>query len=58
MARSVIANRRRSPGLYDEGLDPTFTVTHHFAAEEYEKAFATAAEGTAGKVILDWVPRD
>ncbi|MFD4766114.1 L-threonine 3-dehydrogenase [Streptomyces niveus] len=56
--RKVFDTWHTMAGLYDEGLDPTFTVTHHFAAEEYEKAFATAAEGTAGKVILDWVPRD
>ncbi|MEU0282739.1 L-threonine 3-dehydrogenase [Streptomyces sp. NPDC006195] len=44
--------------LLDQGMDPSFTITDHFVAEDYEKAFATAAEGHAGKVILDWVPRD
>jgi threonine 3-dehydrogenase len=40
--------------LLDQGLDPSFIVTDHFPADEYEKAFAAAAEGRAGKVIIDW----
>jgi threonine 3-dehydrogenase len=40
--------------LLDQGLDPQPIITHHFAAQEYERAFAAAADGTAGKVILTW----
>ncbi|MGW7519514.1 L-threonine 3-dehydrogenase [Streptomyces sp. NPDC054796] len=40
--------------LIADGLDPSFTVTHHYAAEEHLKAFTAAAEGTAGKVLIDW----
>lgn len=29
-------------------------ITHRFAPEDWEQAFAAAAEGTAGKVIIDW----
>lgn len=32
----------------------TSVITHRFAAEEFEQAFATAREGSCGKVILDW----
>ncbi|MFJ9159879.1 L-threonine 3-dehydrogenase [Streptomyces griseoviridis] len=44
--------------LLDEGLDLSFAVTDHFDARDWEKAFATAAQGDSGKVILDWAPRD
>ncbi|MFE5736207.1 L-threonine 3-dehydrogenase [Streptomyces celluloflavus] len=43
--------------LLDEGLDPSFTITHHFPAVQYDKAFTTVAEGAAGKVLLDWGAR-
>ena len=29
-------------------------ITHKFAAEDWEEAFATARAGKCGKVILDW----
>ena len=29
-------------------------ITHRFAAEDWEEAFATARAGQCGKVILDW----
>lgn len=29
-------------------------ITHRFAAEDFEEAFAAAATGTCGKVIMDW----
>ena len=29
-------------------------ITHRFAAEDWEEAFATARSGQCGKVILDW----
>lgn len=56
--RKVFDTWHTMADLLDQGMDPSFTITDHFAAEDYEKAFATAAEGDAGKVILDWVPRD
>jgi threonine 3-dehydrogenase len=36
------------------GLDVAPVITHRYPAAEYEAAFATAASGAAGKVILDW----
>ena len=40
--------------MLQSGLDITPVITHRFGAGEYEQAFATAASGAAGKVILDW----
>src|SRR5579862_5978972 len=40
--------------MLQSGLDITPLVTHRFAAEEYEAAFATAMSGESGKVIMDW----
>ncbi|MER7759681.1 L-threonine 3-dehydrogenase [Streptomyces sp. NPDC097619] len=40
--------------LLEEGFDPSFTVTHRYPADEWEKAFARAADGTAGKVVVHW----
>jgi threonine 3-dehydrogenase len=40
--------------MLQSGLDVSPVITHHFAASEFEEAFATAGGGRAGKVILDW----
>ncbi|MBA3267460.1 MAG: L-threonine 3-dehydrogenase [Acidimicrobiia bacterium] len=40
--------------LLQSGLDVTPVITHRFAAADFEEAFATAAGGHAGKVLLDW----
>jgi threonine 3-dehydrogenase len=40
--------------MLQSGLDVSAVITHRFGAEEYEQAFATAAGGQAGKVLLDW----
>jgi threonine 3-dehydrogenase len=40
--------------MVQSGLDITPVITHRFEFEEYEKAFATAHSGQAGKVILRW----
>jgi threonine 3-dehydrogenase len=36
------------------GLDIRPVITHRFAFDRYEEAFAAAASGQAGKVLLDW----
>ena len=36
------------------GLDVTPVITHRFAADDYEEAFAVMRTGEAGKVILEW----
>lgn len=40
--------------MVQSGLDIGPVITHRYGAAEYEEAFAIAATGTAGKVILDW----
>ncbi|MFJ9855521.1 L-threonine 3-dehydrogenase [Streptomyces sp. NPDC101150] len=52
--RRIFDTWRMASALLDSGLDPTPVITHHFGYEHYEAAFATAREGTSGKVVLDW----
>jgi threonine 3-dehydrogenase len=40
--------------MLQSGLDISHVITHRFAAEDFEEAFATAASGQAGKVLLEW----
>jgi threonine 3-dehydrogenase len=40
--------------MLQSGLDLSPVITHHYAAEQYEDAFATLLSGQSGKVILDW----
>jgi threonine 3-dehydrogenase len=40
--------------MLQSGLDVSPVITHRFAAAEFEEAFATAASGEAGKVVLNW----
>jgi threonine 3-dehydrogenase len=40
--------------MVQSGLDVSPVITHHFAHADHEEAFATAASGEAGKVILHW----
>jgi threonine 3-dehydrogenase len=40
--------------MVQSGLDIGPVITDRFAAADHEEAFATAASGGSGKVILDW----
>jgi threonine 3-dehydrogenase len=40
--------------MVQSGLDVSPVITHHFQYGDHEQAFATAASGKAGKVILHW----
>jgi len=40
--------------MVQSGLDIRPVITDRFAAADHEAAFATAANGASGKVILDW----
>ena len=40
--------------LTQSGLDIAPVITHRFAAEEFEHAFATVRSGECGKVVLTW----
>jgi threonine 3-dehydrogenase len=40
--------------MLQSGLDISPVITHRFPYDDHEEAFAVAASGDAGKVILDW----
>jgi threonine 3-dehydrogenase len=40
--------------MMQSGLDISPVITHRFGFEDYEEAFATAAGGEAGKIVLRW----
>ena len=40
--------------MLQSGLDIKPVITHHFSHRDFEEAFAVAASGRSGKVILDW----
>ena len=40
--------------MLQSGLDIEPVITHHFSHRDFEQAFAVAASGLSGKVILDW----
>ncbi len=40
--------------MLQSGLDLAPMITHHFAVDDFEAAFARMLSGESGKVILDW----
>lgn len=40
--------------MLQTGLDISPVITHEFSADEFDEAFAVAASGESGKVLLDW----
>jgi threonine 3-dehydrogenase len=40
--------------LLESGLDVSQVITHHYPAEEFQKAFEAISSGHSGKVILSW----
>ena len=40
--------------MLQSGLDLSPMITHRYAVDDYEKAFATMLSGQSGKVVLDW----
>ena len=40
--------------LLQSGLDIAPVITHRFSHRDFEQAFAVAASGESGKVVLDW----
>lgn len=43
--------------MLQSGLDVSPVITHRFSHSDFEEAFATASDGRAGKVLLDWTDR-
>ena len=40
--------------MLQSGLDISPVITHRFGYRDFEQAFAVAASGDSGKVVLDW----
>ena len=40
--------------MVQSGLDLKPIITHHFPADDFQKAFEVMASGQSGKVILEW----
>ncbi len=43
--------------MLQSGLDVSQVITHRYPFTDYRDAFATASDGQAGKVLLDWTPQ-
>ena len=43
--------------MLQSGLDLSPIITHHYAVDDFEAAFATMLSGASGKVVLDWARR-
>jgi threonine 3-dehydrogenase len=40
--------------MLESGLDVRKVITHRMKVADYQEAFALAASGAAGKIVLDW----
>lgn len=52
--REMFETWHKMLAMLESGLDVRAVITDRFPAADYEKAFATALSGGAGKVVLDW----
>lgn len=52
--REIFETWYKMIAMLQNGLDVSNVITHRFAANDFEKGFATMKSGTSGKVILDW----
>jgi threonine 3-dehydrogenase len=52
--REMFETWYKMAALLQGGLDVTPVITHRFPAARFLDAFAAAASGESGKVILDW----
>ena len=52
--REMFETWYKMTALVQSGMDVTPVITHHFAIADYEEAFALAASGESGKIILEW----
>jgi len=52
--REIFETWYKMIAMLQNGLDVSKIITHHFAANDFEKGFAAMKSGTSGKVILDW----
>ena len=52
--REMFETWHKMIGMVQSGLDLSPIITHHFAADDFQKGFETMASGQSGKVILNW----
>lgn len=52
--RRIFETWYKMAAMLQSGLDVGGIVTHRFAAEDFEQAFAVVQAGECGKVLLDW----
>lgn len=52
--REIFDTWHKMLAMLQSGLDLAPVITHHFAADDFQKAFDTMASGQSGKVILNW----
>ena len=54
--REMFETWYKMTAMLQSGLDISGVITHRFPADRFQEAFAVAASGQAGKVVLDWIP--
>lgn len=52
--REIFGTWYQMVAMLQSGLDISPVITHHFAVDEFQKAFDVMASGHSGKVILEW----
>lgn len=52
--REIFETWYKMIAMLENGLDVSRVITHRFAARDFEAGFAAMADGSAGKVVLDW----
>ena len=52
--REMFETWYKMSAMLQSGLDVSPIVTHHFAADDFERGFDVMRSGQSGKVILDW----
>jgi threonine 3-dehydrogenase len=52
--RRIFETWYKMAAMLQSGLDISPVITHRFAFEDYEQAFALVASGDCGKVLLEW----
>lgn len=53
--REIFETWYKMIAMLQNGLDVSKVITHRFAADDFEQAFAVMKSGKSGKVLLDWV---
>jgi len=53
--REIFNTWQQMISLLENGLDPSYIITHKYKIDDYEKGFEVMKAGNSGKVILEWV---